>query len=259
MRIYIMVADDPVYKPRVLYRLLQRRGRDVCGVARVGRQRTTADRFADLKAYYRFLGARAFVFMGFYTKFLRILSRLPLPSFIKSRLSIAAVCASFRVPCEYVHDVNAQEFIDRVSALNPDVIVSCQGQIFLPKLLSVARIACINCHPAKLPKYRGRWPIFAAMLNGDATIGVTAHTMTPQIDMGIILCQKEFANAREHSFMNNCSLAHELYADVILEALDLIESTDISGYPQVPPDAPYYGDPSPEEMKRFRSSGRRII
>jgi hypothetical protein len=259
MRIYIMVADDPVFKPPVLCRLLLRRGREVCGVAEVGNLGTGSGRLAGMIAHYRFLGARCFLFMGFYKRFLKVLSRLPLPSFITSRLSIAGACARFRVPCEYVHDVNAPGFMGRLSALSPDVIVSCQGQIFSPELLSIARIACINCHPSKLPKYRGRWPVFAAMLNGDETIGVTAHTMTARIDKGTILCQREFTTSREKSFMDNYALAHELYADVILEALELIESTDISGYPQVPADAPYYKTPSPEEIRRFRSSGLRMI
>ena len=259
MRIYIMVADDPVFKPPVLFRLLQKRGSDVCGVAEVGNKPPTTGRLAAMIAQYRFLGARGFIYMGLCRRFLRALCRMPLPLFIKSRLSIAGVCASFRVPCEYVHDVNAPGFIERLSALNPDVIVSCQGQIFSPDILSVARIACINCHPSKLPKYRGKRPIFAAMLNEDATIGVTAHTMPPRIDMGTILCQKEFTTSREYSYMDNCALAHELFSEVILEALDLIESTDISGFPQVPVDAPYYRGPFPEEIERFRSSGRRMI
>lgn len=254
-----MVADDPVFKPQVLRRILLKRGGDVCGVAEVSSQCAGTGRLAGTTAYCRFLGVRGFLFMGFYTRLLRVLSRLPLPSFITCRLSIAGACASFRVPREYVHDINAPDFMKRLSAVHPDVIISCQGQIFSSELLGMARIACINCHPSKLPKYRGKWPIFAAMLDGEATIGISAHTMTARIDSGIILCQKEFTASKHHSFMDNYAYAHELYADVILEALDLIERREISGCTQVPVDAPYYRAPSAEDMRRFRSSGLRMM
>jgi len=259
MRLYILASAEPLFKPRVLSRILLSRWRDVIGVAEVGIPRAKSGRLAAMLDHYRVMGWRYFLFMGFYKRLLTVLARMPIPSFIKSNLSIANACARFAVPCEYVTDVNDPEFIRRLSLSEPDVLVSFQGQIFSPELLSVARIACINCHPSILPKYRGRWPILAAMLNQDATIGVTVHTMTERIDMGTILCGKEFATSRDRSFMDNCSLAHELYAEVILEALDVLESGEISGFPRVPADAPYYRGPSAEDMCRFRSYGLKML
>ena len=259
MKIYIMVSDDVIFKPRVLYRILQRRGKDICGVAEVRDRKTKKNKKNNQPTYIQFWGIKGFLILGFYSYFLRVLKYFPLPPFIKSRQSNKYVCSFFKVPYEYIYDVNDPHFISRLSSLEPDIILSCQSQIFSEELLNVAKIACINCHPSKLPKYRGLSPILAAMINGEETIGVTVHTMTKQIDKGAIICQKEFATSKEYSLMDNLSLAHELYSDVILESFDLLEKKGISDFPWVPNDAPYYKSPSLEDIKRFRASGLKIV
>jgi len=258
MKIYIMVSDDVVFKPRVLYRILLRRGKDICGVAEVRNRKAKKNKKNIQPTDVQFLGIKAYLILGFYNYFLRILKRFPLPSFIKSRLSNKCVCSFFKVPYEYIYDVNDPQFISRLSSLEPDIILSCQSQIFSEELLKVAKIACINCHRSKLPKYRGLWPVFAAMINREDTIGVTVHTMTKEIDNGAIICQKEFAISKENSLMDNNSLAHELYSDVILESLELIEKKEISDFPLVQKDAPYY-IASVEDVKRFRASGLKVL
>ena len=174
MRIYILINDDVLFQPSVLFRLLQRRSGDVCGVGVVGRRKIKKNK-NKRPTLIQLQGLKGFLVLGFYNRFLRILKYLPLPSFIKIRLSNKDVCSFFKVPHEYVHDVNDINFIRRLSYLEPDVIISCQGQIFSEELLGVPKIACINCHPAKLPKYRGGSPIFSAMIHGENTIGITAH------------------------------------------------------------------------------------
>lgn len=259
MKIYIMISDDLIFKPRVLYRILQTKGDNVCGVAEVGYGKTKRNKKINQATGIQYWGVKGFLILRFYSFLLRILSFFPLPSFIKNRLSNRNVCFFFKVPYEYIYDVNDPRFISRLRSLEPDIILSSQSQIFSEELLNVARIACINCHPAKLPKYRGLNPVFAAMINGEDTIGVTVHTMTREIDKGAIICQKEFATSKEYSLMDNYVLAHELYSEVILEALDLIEKKGISDFPLVPDDAPYYRPPSLEDVKKFRASGLKMI
>lgn len=267
MSIYIMVSDDVIFKPRVLYRLLLRKSNEVCGVAEVSvtdKKRTKKNNRQDTPQIrgirsFQFWGIRAFLILGFYNRFLRILKYFPLPSFIKGMLSNKDVCSFFKVPYEFIDDVNDPQFINHLKSLKPDIIISCQGQMFSEKLLNAARIACINCHPSKLPNYREPQPILAAMINRDETIGVTVHSMTKEIDKGAVICQKEFATSKEYSLLDNYVLAHELYSEVILDALDLIEKKNISEFPVVPNDASYFKSPSLEDLKQLRSSGLRMV
>jgi hypothetical protein len=259
MKIYIMISDDFMFNPRTLYRLLQRKGNEVCGVAEVSVRKTKKTKRNNQPTSLQFWGIKGFLILKSYDRFLRILKYFPLPSFIKGRLSNKNVCSFFKVPYEFIDDVNDPHFINHLKSLKPDIILSCQSQIFSEKLLNVARIACINCHPAKLPKYRGPQPILAAMINREDTIGVTIHSMTKEIDKGAIICQKEFATLKEYSLLDNYILAHELYSEVILEALDLIEKKDVSDFPLVQKDAPYFKSPSLQDLKKFRSSGLKMV
>jgi hypothetical protein len=77
--------------------------------------------------------------------------------------------------------------------------------------------------------------------------------------MGAIICQKEFVTSKDRSFFDNSALAHELFPDVILESLDLIAKKDISEFPSVPADAPYYKLPTLEDVERFRAAGLKIV
>ena len=259
MKIYIMVSDDVLFKPGLLYRVLLRKGHDVCGVAAVGYQKTKRNKTLDLPTRIQYWGVKGFFLLKFCGLFLRILQFFPLPSFIKCRLSNKNVCSFFNVPYEQIDDVNDPAFINRLSSLDPDIIVSSQTQIFSESLLRIPKIACLNCHPAKLPKYRGLNPVFAAMMNREESIGATVHTMTTKIDKGAIVCQKEFATSKEYSLMDNYSLVHELLTDVIIESLDLLEKKSIYDFPMISEDTPYFKRPSFEEVKKFRASGFRII
>lgn len=143
--------------------------------------------------------------------------------------------------------------------MRPDVIVSIQRQILGADILAVPKISCINCHPSKLPKYRGFWPILLAMINGDETIGVTVHIMTKKIDMGAIVAQREFATSPKFSLMDNYRLAYELYPEVICEAIDFLKEKDIDDFPCAPADTPYCPGPTTVDMEKFRARGLRMI
>ena len=101
MNIYIMVSDDVIFKPYVLYRILLRKANEVYGVAEVRVTKTKrtkknnhsrSPQFRGIKSF-QFWGIKAFLILGFYDRFLRILKYFPLPSFIKGRLSNKDVCS----------------------------------------------------------------------------------------------------------------------------------------------------------------------
>ena len=56
--------------------------------------------------------------------------------------------------------------------------------------LDVPRLGIVNGHPSLLPRYRGPFPIAAAIRNGEPEIGVTYHLMDAGFDTGNVLAQK---------------------------------------------------------------------
>lgn len=87
-------------------------------------------------------------------------------------------------------DVQVAEFI---SIYKPDLIWVTDYRYILPdKLLGMAVEGGVNLHPSLLPKYRGRAPLNWAIINGEKTIGLTAHFMTSDVDDGDIIEQRSF-------------------------------------------------------------------
>ncbi|KAJ3087164.1 hypothetical protein HK100_008465, partial [Physocladia obscura] len=76
-----------------------------------------------------------------------------------------------------------------------DVLVAVSFGVFLPaELLGGFAGRALNVHPSLLPRYRGAAPIQHALLNGDATTGVTVQQLsTARFDAGRILRQTPLA------------------------------------------------------------------
>jgi len=84
------------------------------------------------------------------------------------------------------------EAYERLSALNPDIIiVAAYGKILPRAILDIPKYGCVNLHGSILPKYRGAAPIQWAVINGEAETGITTMLMNEGIDAGdILLCEK---------------------------------------------------------------------
>jgi methionyl-tRNA formyltransferase len=63
-------------------------------------------------------------------------------------------------------------------------VVASYGKIIPDSVLGLFSLGLVNVHPSHLPKYRGASPIEAAILNGDATTGVTLIKLTSEMDAG---------------------------------------------------------------------------
>lgn len=75
-------------------------------------------------------------------------------------------------------------------AYDVGVVVSF-GYFLHPHMLANLSHGAVNMHPSLLPKYRGPAPIHHALLNGDATTGVSVIEIDPRaFDVGRILMQK---------------------------------------------------------------------
>ena len=81
--------------------------------------------------------------------------------------------------------------IDRLRAPAPDLLVcACYPLRISARLAGVARIACLNLHPSRLPRYRGPEPLFWQLRGGEEDTGVTVHQVDARIDAGAILADR---------------------------------------------------------------------
>ncbi len=94
--------------------------------------------------------------------------------------------------------VREQDAIDYLRGFSPElIVVAAFGQILPKELLDMPKYGCINVHASLLPKYRGAAPIQWAILNGDATTGVTIMRMDVGLDTGDMIAKTELTIAPE--------------------------------------------------------------
>ncbi|OQY27490.1 MAG: hypothetical protein B6I38_10060 [Anaerolineaceae bacterium 4572_5.1] len=85
------------------------------------------------------------------------------------------------------------------------------------------------------------------MANGDAETGVTVHWVAPKFDTGEILVQRPLPIEAEDT----------VGANLLVEALTLIETGNPPYLPQNPEQATYHSWPTPADVRRFKQRGRR--
>ncbi len=84
--------------------------------------------------------------------------------------------------------VRAQESVDLLRGLKPDVmVVAAFGQILPKSVLEIPPLGCVNVHSSLLPRYRGAAPIQWVIINGEKETGVTTMMMDEGLDTGDVL------------------------------------------------------------------------
>lgn len=94
----------------------------------------------------------------------------------------------YNIPVYQPIKVREEECVNKLKAINPDVIVVVAfGQILPEAILNIPRYGCINVHASLLPKLRGAAPIQWSVINGDEESGVTTMFMAKGLDTGDML------------------------------------------------------------------------
>ncbi len=122
---------------------------------------------------------------------------------------------------------NESNFIKDLSLLTPDIFVlSAYGHILSGELLRVPKKGGINIHPSLLPQYRGAAPIQRAIMSGEKKTGVTIFFMDEKIDHGKIIIQRAVNIEDNETFGSLSKRLSLLGAEMVLEALRMIEENN---------------------------------
>lgn len=135
--------------------------------------------------------------------------------------------------------MKTDEEFERLSALNPDIIVVvAYGKILPQRILDIPKYGCVNVHASLLPKYRGAAPIQWAVINGEEKAGVTIMQMDAGLDTGDMLLTAE----TEIGENETAGALHDrlcvIGADALIEALKKIEAGTITAEKQ--PDGEFF-------------------
>lgn len=160
----------------------------------------------------------------------------------------AALARERRLPIFTPDRVNTPEWIERITAMQPDLILSVYYRHMIgARILSLPRLGAFNLHGSLLPKYRGRAPINWAILHGEKRIGMTLHRMVKRADAGAIVDQESVAiddrDTAEQAFRKVLPCAQRVLARQI-DALLAGTAPEVS---QDEAAATYFGGRRPED------------
>jgi methionyl-tRNA formyltransferase len=140
-----------------------------------------------------------------------------------------------KLRCEQPDDVNSPEFIAALQKRQPDVaVVVSFGAKFVPELLAVPKLGCINAHASLLPLYRGAAPIQHAIRDGQTKTGISIMRMNEELDAGDVMLQEETAiEPRETAGQLRERMA-DLAGKTVVQAMKLLAAGKAKFKPQDP-------------------------
>ncbi|MCC6444802.1 MAG: methionyl-tRNA formyltransferase [Armatimonadetes bacterium] len=136
--------------------------------------------------------------------------------------------------------VRREEFLSRMEAIRPDlIVVAAFGQILPKRLLDMPPLGCVNVHASLLPRYRGAAPAHHVILNGETETGVTLMFMDETLDTGDIICQERIPILPEDNRESLEMRLAQAGADLLARTLPLLESSQAPRTPQNHAEATY--------------------
>ena len=176
------------------------------------------------------------------------------------RRSIGALAVSAGVPVVPARSVNQPEYIERVRAIAPDVIISVAApEIFKADLLGVPHLGCINIHSGRLPAYRGMMPTFWQMAQGERAVTITVHRMAEKLDAGHVLATRAFAIEARDSLDRVIKGAKCEGARLLIRVLRDLRAGRSEPMPLEMVHANYFSFPKPPDVREFRRRGHRLL
>jgi methionyl-tRNA formyltransferase len=111
-------------------------------------------------------------------------------------------------------------------------IVVAYGLILPPEALVMPPLGCLNIHASLLPRWRGAAPIQRAILEGDATSGVTIMRMEEGLDTGPMLAARAIGISPQDTAQSLSLRLSTLGAAMICETLDALSIGPVAAVAQ---------------------------
>jgi methionyl-tRNA formyltransferase len=129
---------------------------------------------------------------------------------------------------------------EAIAALSADAAVVVAYGLLLPAaVLAAPRFGCYNAHASLLPRWRGAAPIHRAIEAGDAETGVTIMKMDEGLDTGPMALSRRVPIDPDMTAGDLHDRLGQLSADLMVEALAMLETGRLRLEPQSAEGATY--------------------
>lgn len=155
----------------------------------------------------------------------------------------------------FVTDIHAQNVLEQVWALGPDLGLIYGSPILKPELFEIPRLGTLGIHHGKVPEYRGNKTTFWAMYNGESVAGVTIQQVNKGLDTGNIVKAGE-VSTQGRAYQDVVHELELLGLDLYIQAILEVKHGTAEYKRQGGVNGKLYRNPKPGDFLRFW--GRQI-
>jgi methionyl-tRNA formyltransferase len=147
--------------------------------------------------------------------------------------SMKQIALDHGLPVFQPESINTPAGIDGLREMAPDLlVVAAYGQILSREVLSIPRHGGINVHGSLLPRYRGAAPVAWAIYHGETRTGVTIIHMSPRMDAGDMLAQKQVDILADETAGELEARLAQVGASLVVPVIDQIDAGNARPIPQ---------------------------
>ena len=159
----------------------------------------------------------------------------------------------------FVTDIHAQNILEQMCALEPDLGLIYGSPILKPELFEIPRRGTLGIHHGKVPEYRGNKTTFWAMYNGERVAGVTIQKVNRGLDTGSIVKTGE-VSTQGRTYQTVVHELEKLGLDLYMQAILEVKHGTAEYKPQSEAKGKLYRNPKPGDFLKFwgRQIKRRV-
>ena len=263
MKIAILTVDEVFYLPtEVAYLMRHRHEEDEYRVFIVPPEHYDKVKKKREKVALRVLrsfGLRYFLHLAIRGLAFKVLQYLPRDERSDRFYSIDSVGSAFGVPVQHIANVNSERTIQMLSEWGVDLTLSLScPQVFRKGIIDASPNGVLNLHCSPLPRYRGLYPAFWQLKNGENEAGATIFFVNKQIDGGDILIQRCFPIESDETLDHFVKRSKRIGTELIVEGIEKIRCGDVDTRPIDIDAGSYFTWPTREAVREFQKS-RRLI
>ncbi len=131
------------------------------------------------------------------------------------------------LPIIQVGSLKDAEFVTRLAAISPDLMVVVAFRILPREVFTIAKLGTFNLHASLLPKYRGAAPINWAIINGERETGVTTFFLDEKVDTGRIILQRKLEIGDDETAGELSNRLSQLGAAAVVDTIKLIQQGNV--------------------------------
>jgi methionyl-tRNA formyltransferase len=138
----------------------------------------------------------------------------------KLKLDFFKICKKYNIKIKTVKNINSKTNEIFLNKINTDLFVLIGfSQILKENILKIPKLATVNLHAGKVPKYRGGSPLNWQIINDEKKIYLTILLANSKIDQGDILMEKSFILKKNYTILDVQKRVLYLFPKMIVAVL----------------------------------------